>query len=85
MSKSRTDHRMAALILEVERRRKQTGFHDYSYGKLIADTTPEQRQEIVDRYKENRRRATGAAGRFQEADDEMDLRRAKQRLTKGGE
>ena len=43
-----------ALVAEVERRRKLPGLHNYSYGRLIADTTEEERRRIVKRYLTNR-------------------------------
>ena len=37
-----------ALVAEVERRKKLPGLHNYSYGRLIADTTEEERRRLVE-------------------------------------
>ena len=69
------DYAIDALVLEVERRKKTRG-RDYSYGKLIADTTLEERQEIAEEYRQSflrgRRRS---AGRYKAPDDEKVLER----------
>lgn len=44
------DYAIDALALEAERRSRELGY-PYSYGKLVADTTPEQREEIAERYR----------------------------------
>lgn len=35
------------LLAEVERRKKLPGMHNYSYGRLISDTTEEERRELI--------------------------------------
>lgn len=45
------DYAIDALALEVDRRAKKMNRPDYSYGKLIADTTPEEREQIADTYR----------------------------------
>lgn len=44
------DYAIDALALETDRRRKALG-RSYSYGKLIADTTPAQREQIAEDYR----------------------------------
>ena len=44
------DYPIDALALEADRRAKQLG-RRYSYGMLIADTTPQERQEITEKYR----------------------------------
>ena len=63
------DYAIDALSLEAERRRRLLG-RPYSYGQLVADTTPEQRREIARDYRRalekalrrGRRRAGSGAG-----------------------
>ena len=45
------DYAIDGLSLEAERRAKALG-RPYSYGQLIADTTPAQREVIVEDYRE---------------------------------
>ena len=47
------DVALLALTAEAERRRKEKGLIRYTYGNLVADTTPEERQQIVEDYKKN--------------------------------
>ena len=42
---------MDALSWEAERRARELGRPDYSYGKLVAETTPEEREEIAEAYR----------------------------------
>lgn len=35
----------------MERRKKEPGRHNYSYGKLIADTTRSEREQIAEDYR----------------------------------
>lgn len=44
------DYAIDGLSLEADRRAKQLG-RPYSYGQLIADTTENQREEIVEDYR----------------------------------
>ena len=74
----RGDFAIEALTAEVERRRKQPekyGFR-YSYGKLVADTTEEERVRIVDCYREGKQRSQAARARYREPNDEEDLKKA---------
>lgn len=47
---------LAALSAEAERRRVAMGRLRYSYGDLVADTTPEDRAAIVAQYRRERHR-----------------------------
>lgn len=81
MAKRTEGDALDALSLEVERRRKLPGNHQYSYGKLIADTTEAQRKEIVDKYRRGHRRSDGRrASVYQESDDEADLQKITEQL-----
>lgn len=54
------DFAIDALSLEVERRKKRTGDYRYTYGRLVADTTPAEREAIVEQYrKDHRKRKRG--------------------------
>ena len=76
MAKTReSDLALTALAVEAERRRKAKGLIRYNYGDLVADTTLEERQQIIENYKKGRRRRDPeAAERFTEANDKEDLR-----------
>lgn len=52
------DYAIDALAVEAERRAGILGRPDYSYGKLVADTTPEQRERIADDYRARKSRET---------------------------
>lgn len=56
------DYAIDGLSLEAERRAKQLG-RPYSYGQLIADTTEDQREEIVEDYRFRAEKA-GRQGRY---------------------
>ena len=72
---SASDLALTALAVEAERRRKAKGLIRYNYGDLVADTTLEERQQIIENYKKGRRRRDPeAAERFTEANDKEDLR-----------
>lgn len=58
-SKLPADYAIDALSLEAERRAKKMNRPDYSYGKLIADTTPEERERIADTYRAEYRKKRG--------------------------
>lgn len=65
------DYALDALAQEVDRRAKQRGDPSYSYGKLIAQTTPEERERIADTYRAEYRKKRGRGGTrsfFQEAE-----------------
>lgn len=51
------DYAIDALSMEAERRRKQMGVPKYSYGQLVADTTPAQREQIAEDYLERLKKA----------------------------
>lgn len=53
------DYGIDALALEAERRGKAMG-RPYSYGKLVADTTKEEREEILRAYRERGRKRSGS-------------------------
>lgn len=42
------DYAIDALVLEVDRRKEKSGDPYYSYGKLVADTTREEREAIAE-------------------------------------
>ena len=50
------DYAIDALALEANRRAKALG-HRYSYGQLIADTTLQERMEIVEAHRTEKSRA----------------------------
>ena len=54
-----TDEILTALAVEAERRRKKKGLNRYNYGDLVADTTPAERQRILENYR--RRKKTSSA------------------------
>lgn len=68
------DYRVDAIAVEAERRAREMGRPDYSYGKLVSDTTPEEREQIVEEYRKNFRRRYrkrgGTKSFFTEADKE---------------
>ena len=67
------DYAIDALSKEAERRAKKMNRPDYSYGKLIADTTREEREQIVDAYRaecKRKRRRGCTHSFFQESDSE---------------
>lgn len=61
-SKLPADYRIDALAIEADRIAKKTGRPDYSYGKLVADTTEGQRDEIAEDYKRKFRKKKGRGG-----------------------
>lgn len=74
IKETESDLMLTALAVEAERRRKSRGMIRYNYGDLVADTTPEERQEILRSYKkQHARRGTGMKEWFAETDDEKDL------------
>ena len=50
------DYAIDALAVEVDRRKKKLNRPDYSYGKLVADTTPQERERICDEYRARKER-----------------------------
>ena len=74
--KSESDLAITALAVEAERRRKQKGLIRYNYGNLVADTTPEERQRIIEDYKSGRRRRDpAAAAPYKEPDDRAAIKK----------
>lgn len=69
------DYAIDALALEVDRRNKKRGTVKYSYGKLVADTTCEQRQSIADSYARKAARKNTVPDRYSEPDDEEDIKK----------
>lgn len=55
-AKLNEDYPIDALALEADRRAKQLG-RRYSYGMLIADTTPQERLEISEQYRSKKLRS----------------------------
>lgn len=53
--KPESDVALTALAAEAERRRKEKGLLRYNYGDLVADTTPEEREKIVRRWRRKKR------------------------------
>ena len=78
--RNQNDLALAALVVEAERRRKAKGLIRYNYGNLVADTTLEERQQIIENYKKGRRcRDPKAAEHFTEANDKEELRRIQEK------
>ena len=74
------DYAINAMTAEVERRRKLTG-RRYDYGKLIADTTPAERETIAENYRRRVLRLPPSEGRYREPDDLRDMEKAAKRGT----
>lgn len=78
--RTQSDLALTALAVEAERRRKARGLIRYNYGDLVADTTSEERQRIIEKYRAGRRRREPeAAERFVEVNDKEDLRRIQEK------
>lgn len=76
------DYAIDALALEADRRRK-AGSPQYSYGKLVADTTACQREKISEEYKRKfGRRKADSDGAKALLDDEGDVDPVKEILGK---
>lgn len=71
------DYPIDALALEADRRAKKLG-RRYSYGMLIADTTPQERQEISENYRKRKLRG-GETGKFRRSSQKEDMRRLKEK------
>ena len=67
------DYRVTALSLEAERRAKKLG-RPYSYGMLIADTTPEERQEISEKYRRRKLRSQ-ETDKYRRSSEKEDVKR----------
>lgn len=72
------DYAINAMTAEVERRRKTTG-RRYDYGKLIADTTPAEREMIAENYRRRVLQQPTSEGRYKEPDDLRDMEKAARR------
>lgn len=72
------DYAINAMTAEVKRRRRdpQRFGYRYSYGKLIADTTPVEREIIAENYRRRMLKAPTSEGRYREPDDQEDLEKA---------
>lgn len=71
--KAAADDAIDALCIEATRRGKRMNRPDYSYGKLVADTTEAERLGIVEKYRARKRRKQvmgGTRSYFDEADEE---------------
>lgn len=75
MRKLPNDYAINAMTAEVERRRKLTG-RRYDYGKLIADTTPAEREQIAENYRRRVLKQPASEGKYIEPDDQKDMHRA---------
>lgn len=79
--RTKSDQSLTALAMEAERRRKARGLIRYNYGDLVADTTLEERRQIIENYNKGRRRRDPEAGeRFVEVNDKEDLRAILEKL-----
>lgn len=77
---TQSDIALSALAAEAERRRKARGLLRFSYGDLVAETSLEERQEIIEAYKKDRRRRVDGTGeRFAKPNDKEDLRSIRQK------
>ena len=65
------DYAIDAFALEAERRGKALG-RPYSYGKLVADTTKEERQEILCAYREGGRKRRSTKSVFMEKNEDAE-------------
>lgn len=65
------DYAIDAFALEAERRGKALG-RPYSYGKLVADTTKEEREEILHAYREGGRKRRSTKSVFMEKNEDAE-------------
>ena len=75
------DYSIDALALEADRRAKKLG-RRYSYGMLIADTTPQERQEISDQYR-TKKLKSGETEKYRRNSRKEDLQRLTRKLAAG--
>ena len=73
------DYPIDALSLEADRRAKKLG-RRYSYGMLIADTTPQERQVISEQYR-SRKLRSGETEKYRRSSDKEAIRRVKKKIT----
>jgi len=71
----RNDYAVDALVREVERRRDEKPCRRYSYGRLVADTTMEEREGIAERYLARISKVPQRAERFEEPDDDRAIQK----------
>ncbi len=57
--RTQSDWALTALTVEAERRRRERGLLRYGYGHLMAETTPEEREQIIREYKRRKKRRCG--------------------------
>lgn len=70
------DYALDALREEVLRRQKITGDITYSYGRLICDLQPGERERILKRYRRNYYRRNKAAPlRLEDYDNDEEIQR----------
>lgn len=72
------DYPIDALALEADRRAKKLG-RRYSYGMLIADTTPQERLEISEQYRCKKLRS-GETAKYHRRSDKEDVRRVTEKI-----
>lgn len=65
------DYAIDAFAMEAERRGKALG-RPYSYGKLVADTTKEEREEILRAYREGGRKRRSTKSVFMEKNEDAE-------------
>lgn len=78
-AKLNEDYAIDALALEADRRAKKLG-RRYSYGMLIADTTPQERLEISEQYRSKKLRS-GETEKYRRSSDKEAVRKLKEKIT----
>lgn len=72
------DYAIDALALEADRRAKKLG-RRYSYGMLIADTTPQERLEISEQYRSKKLRS-GETEKYRRSSNKEAVRRVTEKI-----
>ena len=72
------DYAIDALALEADRRAKKLG-RRYSYGMLIADTTPQERLEISEQYRSKKLRS-GETEKYHRSSNKEAVRRVTEKI-----
>lgn len=72
------DYPIDALALEADRRAKKLG-RRYSYGMLIADTTPQERLEISEQYRSKKLRS-GETEKYRRSSNKEAVRRVTEKI-----
>lgn len=75
------DYPIDALAIEADRRAKKLG-RRYSYGMLIADTTPQERQQISDQYRAKKLKS-GETEKYRRSSRKEDLQRLTRKIAAG--